>query len=273
MKRSILSLLFAGGLILFASQSCRKDSGNDVIDSDTIAAEDNATAEDIFNDVFALMDETARDQPALRTGGFRASCAQITVDSTSNPKVLTLDFGTGCTGNDGRTRSGKIIITFTGRYRDAGTVITHTFDNYYVNGNKVEGTKIVTNMGTNSAGHMYYKIEVKDAKITTANGVITWQSLREREWTAGENTASILDDEYNITGSASGTNRNGTHYTIQIDDLDPLHVKIGCRWIVSGKVSITPDGKSARTVNYGNGDCDNDATVLINGRSYAIKLK
>lgn len=273
MKKILFILMTAAGLFFLFLTGCRKENTNSVIDADTISAEDNATAEMVFDDVFALMDEAAKDQPGLRQSGFRASCADITVDTTVSPRVLTLDFGAGCTGNDGRTRSGKIIITFTGRYRDQGTVITHTFDNYYVNGNKVEGTKTVTNMGRNAMGNLYYKIEVKNAKITTDNGVISWESTREREWTNGEGTASILDDEYNITGTASGTNRNGKSYAILIDNNNPLHVKIGCRWIVSGAVNITPDGKPGRTVDYGAGECDNDATVTINGRTFDIKLR
>jgi hypothetical protein len=271
MKKAILLLLFAaaGSTALF--NGCKKEGDN--VDSDTISAQDNATSEDVFNDVFAMMDEAAREQSGIRSGGLRTGCATVTVDSVSTPKVLTLDFGTGVTCNDGRTRSGKIIITFTGRYRDAGTVITHSFDNYVVNGNKVEGTKTVTNMGLNAQGNSYFKIEVKNAKITTADGVITWESTRERVWTKGSNTLTILDDEYDVSGTASGKNRNDNTYTIAIENTTPLHVKIGCKWIVSGKLAITPEGKPTRTVDYGTGTCDNDATVTINGRTFPFEMK
>jgi hypothetical protein len=272
MKKVFLSLIFGTALTVFLFQACRKESKG-VLDMDTVSAEDNSTAESMFNDVFALMDEAATEQPGIRSGGYRASCATVTADTASSPRVLTLDFGSGCTGNDGRTRSGKIIITFTGRYRDAGTVISHTFDNFYINGNKVEGTKTVTNMGLNAEGNLVYKIEVKGAKITTDQGVLTWESTREREWTAGSNTPSILDDEYDITGTASGVNRKGSAYTIKIDDTAPVHVKVGCRWIVSGKVDIMPEGKSTRTVDYGFGTCDSQATVTINGQTYAFQMR
>jgi hypothetical protein len=82
-----------------------------------------------------------------------------------------------------------------------------------------------------------------------------------------------MDDEYDITGSASGTNRIGKNYAILIDNDNPLHVKVGCRWIVSGKVNITPEGKPGRLVDYGTGACDNDATVTINSRTFNIKLR
>jgi hypothetical protein len=276
MKRIFLSFLMLVCLALFTISSCKKDAvATDETDTDIAAAEDNAVAEDIFNDVFNSMDEAAREQAGFYKNGQEETatlgCATITADTTVSPRKLTIDFGTGCVGKDGRTRAGKIIITFTGRYRTAGTVITHTFDNYYVNGNKVEGEKIVTNMGKNAAGNQVFKIEVKGAKITTANGTISWKSTREREWTAGQNTATITDDEYNITGSSSGTNRNGKTFDVTITNA--LRIKIGCKYITQGTLEIKPENKLKRTVDYGNGTCDDTATVTIASRSYTFHMK
>ncbi len=41
---------------------------------------------------------------------------------------------------------------------------------------------------------------------------------------------------------------------------------------VSGTVEILPDGKPLRILYFGNGECDNDATVTINGETYNINL-
>jgi hypothetical protein len=54
--------------------------------------------------------------------------------------------------------------------------------------------------------------------------------------------------------------------------IQPLVKEIGCKWITSGKVEIQPTGKLLRTVDYGNGTCDKDATLLINGNTYNITL-
>ncbi|MGZ5243936.1 MAG: hypothetical protein ACXWEY_09200 [Bacteroidia bacterium] len=275
MKRIFLTLLAFSAITLFILSSCKKNDPVAENDSDIAAAEDNAYAEDIFGDVFKLMDEAAREQNGFYKNGLEETatlaCATVTADTTVSPRKLTIDFGAGCVGQDGRTRAGKIIITFTGRYRNPGTVITHTFDNYTVNGNKVEGEKTVTNMGKNAAGNLVFKIEVKGAKITTANGIITWESKREREWMAGQNTATISDDEYAISGSAKGTNRNGKKFEVTI--IDPLHIKIGCKWITKGSLEIKPEDKLKRTVDYGNGTCDNTATVTIAGRTYTFLMK
>ncbi len=275
MKKLLFHIFTFAAIVLFTFASCRKNDKVTDEDNDIEAAEDNAYAEDVFGDVYKIMDEAAREQNGFykneqsETGTL--SCAIITADTTANPRKLTIDFGNGCVGKDGRTRTGKIIITFTGRYRTQGTVITHTFDNYTVNGNKVAGVKTVTNLGNNSRNNLVFKIEVKGAEITTSNGIISWESTREREWIAGQNTAAVTDDEYSITGSAKGTNRKGRKFDITITD--PLHIKLNCKWITDGKLEVKPEGKLKRTVDYGNGNCDNDATVSIAGKTYNFKMK
>src|SRR6202012_2249016 len=84
----------------------------------------------------------------------------ISLDTTSNTRKIVVDFGTGTTCKDGKVRSGQIIATWTGPYRATGTMITITFNNYTINGDKVTGTKTVTNEGLNANGNIHYKIEV-----------------------------------------------------------------------------------------------------------------
>jgi hypothetical protein len=162
-------------------------------------------------------------------------------------------------------------MTFTGRYREAGTVINFTFDNYYVNDNQLLGTKSVTNLGPNAAGNLVYKVVI-EGKIIKANGAtITWTSTRQREWLAGAATPLLLsDDVYSITGSASGTTAAGKSYTILITKA--LIRKMSCRWFESGVLDVTPQGKPTRTLDYGNTGCDNNATVTILGVTFPITL-
>jgi hypothetical protein len=54
--------------------------------------------------------------------------------------------------------------------------------------------------------------------------------------------------------------------------LQPLIYKIGCYWIQSGVVTLTPAGGAAWTLDYGNGDCDFNATLTYSGKSYDIVL-
>ncbi|MCD4735955.1 MAG: hypothetical protein K8R53_07925, partial [Bacteroidales bacterium] len=187
-------------------------------------------------------------------------------------KLLTIDFGEdNCLCGDGRYRRGKILVSFTGRYREQGTILTHTFDEYYVNDNQVLGTRIVSNMGENNTGNIYFTVEV-DGQIIKANGsgTITWTSLREREWIEGFETLTWWDDVYLITGNAQGTSASGYSFTMEITI--ELRKEIGCRYFVSGTYELTPEGKPVRVVDYGNGECDNIITITVSGHTITIHL-
>jgi hypothetical protein len=203
-----------------------------------------------------------------------SACATITRDTVSNPRIITIDFGsTNCLCNDGRYRRGKIIVSYAdGRYFDIGSVKTITFDNYFRNDNQVEGTRTVTNNGRNSANQLNWTINAQNMKITRPDGSFhTWNSTRTRTMLNGESTPlNWRDDEYNISGSASGVNVRGVAYTATITT--PLHRKLDCRWIDSGVIKITPDDKPTRTLDYGNGACDRLLTVSVNNRSRTIEM-
>ncbi|MEL6851533.1 MAG: hypothetical protein AAFP92_23630, partial [Bacteroidota bacterium] len=61
-----------------------------------------------------------------------SGCPTITHDSVN--KVITVDFGTSCTGPNGVVRSGKVIVTYTKRLYIPGAVLNISLDNYTVNG-------------------------------------------------------------------------------------------------------------------------------------------
>jgi hypothetical protein len=152
-------------------------------------------------------------------------------------------------------------------------LITHTFEEYFVNDNQVTGVKTVENKGQNLQGNLYFKITENGNVIKPFNeGSIVWNSNREREWIEGENTPlNIFDDVYSITGNAFGTAANGVDFTMNITKA--LIIKIGCRNITSGTLEIKLGSNEPWVLDYGNGTCDNKATLTINGRTRDITLK
>lgn len=259
--------------------SCKKDEDED---NDTSISNDNALAEATFQDAGNIADEAATSGSLSNyklggNDGLLSACATITHDSLVNTDLdtVTVDFGsTNCTCADGRNRRGQVIVTYTGRYRDSLTTINIGFNNYFVNDNQVLGTKTIVNNGHNAAGNLVYTITV-NGQIVKANngGTITWNANKVREWTAGEGTLVWNDDMYSITGSASGTGANGSSYTANITSPLIRNMAVGCRrHFVQGTFDLTPANKPTRTVNFGNGACDNIATVTINNNTYTIQL-
>ncbi|CAN5915976.1 hypothetical protein BH11BAC7_BH11BAC7_24870 [soil metagenome] len=260
---------------------CKKDEE----DTNTSASSDNAFAEATFNDVTNIADEAGisgslsnyRTGPAAQDG-LLSSCATISFDSANgaDQDTIHINFGpTNCVGNDGRNRRGEILVYYSGAYRDSGSVHTITFNNYFVNDHQVRGTKIVTNLGHNSAGHLVYSLDI-NGQINLANnaGTITWTSQRQREWVQGEATMLWSDDVYSVTGSASGTGTDGHTFTATITSPLIRIMTIGCRrHFVQGIFEITPDNRPMRTVDFGTGTCDDVATVTINSHTYTIHLR
>ncbi|MES2513698.1 MAG: hypothetical protein V4580_06110 [Bacteroidota bacterium] len=274
---STLAVVAIVGSTVFSS--CRKKDKEEK-DSDTAAAVDQSFASSTVNDLTNIADEasvtnTISSFKTSETSAVLSTCATITADTLAAAKTITVNFGsTNCIGNDGRSRRGLVIINFTGRYRDSNTVITVTPQNYFVNDNEVTGSKTITNKGHNTAHHLVYEINANISIIKANNGgTITWQSNRQREWLSGEGTWTWNDDTYAITGNATGTTSNGNAFISTITSPLIRNMALGCRrHFTKGSLDHTPGGKATRHIDFGNGTCDDQATVTINGNVYNITL-
>lgn len=260
----IISIFLFGGIILLGS--CRKDKTEKVDSSVDI---DNSRSENLFSDLFKVVDQSASNEEGIRDN-IIGCIDTIIVDTTVNPRTVLIDFGDdNCVGDDGRIRKGQIIATFTGRYRDEGSIITVTPQNYTVNGYLLQGTKVITNLGLDNDEHIHYSIQV-NGSVTPPSGqsISYWQSSRTRTWIEGSNTITPWDDVYLITGSGNGTSSNGTPYTVSITS--PIRAEVGCPWLVSGVFQVAPQEMEVRTINFGNGDCNSGFSVEVGGQTFQI---
>lgn len=241
--------------------ACKKNDDNSTTTTeDTGYATDQNLSEKMYDDV-----QVIADKASVTTGGggsFKSSsCATVTHSGTT----ITVDFGSvNCLCADGRNRRGKVIINYTGAYADSASVHTITFDNYYQNDNKIEGTKTVTNMGHNTSGQTYYNIVVAGTITKTDGTVITTAWNRVRTWVAGASTPlDWTDDIYRITGAGTITRPAGV-VSVSIPAATPLEVHLDCKWIESGSIIYTLPSGLTRTLNYGDTPaCDNQAKLVL----------
>lgn len=281
MKKLGNILIFGLSLTLLIT-SCKKKQKEE--DTETTSAAENSLASSIDNDMNNIADEAGRTKnissfKTTESSSIMSSCATLKFDTlvNTNADSITVNYGSSnCVCNDGRSRRGSLLIVYTGKYKDSLTTITITPINYFVNDNKVSGQKTIKNLGHNSAGHLVYEINSNISIVKADNtGTIQWSGTRHREWLTGEGTLIWSDDKYSITGSANGTNANGRSYTSVITPGKPLirDMSLGCRkHFVSGELQHTPQGKPTRIIDYGNGTCDDKATVTINNTTYTITL-
>ncbi|MBP6532400.1 MAG: hypothetical protein KA285_03900 [Bacteroidia bacterium] len=269
------------------SFSCKKENEQQALEFDTQTAQDNALAEGVYSDVNNIANQAIKNGASgLTTYRFRETessllsvCATVTItpDSTGTGGIASVDFGSiDCLCLDGHYRRGIINFTYTGQYSDSGTVITTSFDNYYVGKDttrmfNVTGSKTVTNLGQNTSGNIQFSIAV-NGHLTDSDGrIMDWTSTRNREWISGSSTLAWQDDEYLITGSGQGTNFEGNSYTMNITHA--LDIDFSCAWIKEGVFDLTPTGKATRTFDYGDGTCNNQASITVNGTTFPVTLR
>jgi len=268
MQKIKLLLPLISGIIILGFSSCKK---NNTIASEIETTFDltgkQAISESLTDDANNLLDETTETlglsgnkAPIIDTGTL--SCATVTVSPGAFPKTITLDFGTGCTNpNSNIERSGIVHIVLSDSFRLTGSTAIMTFDNYYVNGYKKEGTITWTN--TSTATVRSWSRQVVNGKITAPDGRFWFHNgLKQITQVAGNNTPRILlDDAFSITGSSVITNSLGDTRTATIEI--PLHKRVDCDHVDEGSIRFQGPNHFA-TLDFGNGTCDAIATISIN---------
>ncbi len=211
----------------------------------------------------------------------RLKCATVTITRTPNSTKdnpsgsILIDFGAGCTDARGVVRKGKIRVAFTGKRFFPGSTITTTFEDYFRNEVKVEGTHTLTNAQATLLSNPKFTVRIVGGKITFGDGkTVTREQSFTREWLRA--TSPNADKWVILKGSAaSGKNRNDKTYTMEVTA--DLEYSRACA--VSNKVFIAVKGTKVFTtdskiftVDYGTGACDNDITVTVNGATKTITV-
>ncbi len=290
-------LILAG--ILFTTSCSKENSGTGSVNEEEqrvslTSSEADGECELIFNNIFddamGASDEVGMagtgvfGRPAPGSGDVERpnGCFVVTVThlntSTAFPVRVVIDFGNaGCVGSDGHTRSGKIITEYSGRLISPGAVATTTFEGFYVDSIQVEGTHKITNTGT--ADQRQFTVEVIDARLSRPNGNYTkWNSEKTITQVEGIATPNLpLDDILRVEGSANGQALRGNLLVAwEGETVEPLIKRFNCRWFVRGQVrqdrANSSNGSWSALLDFGNGLCDDQAVVTINGVTHNITL-
>lgn len=158
------------------------------------------------------------------------------------PKTITIDYGPeNISGNDMRLHRGKMTVVATGLYRTEGSELTVSFDNFYIDNYKLEGTQVIKNMGRNSSNKLIYNVKVLNGKLTSPQNITsTYVQNTTRTWIDGDTTlTNVLDDTYSIEGSQSGVSSDTIAYSLATVVGKPMVVNVGTKWPLSGTLNVT----------------------------------
>lgn len=284
MKSKIL--LLGMTLSILAFTSCTNDSNSSTSEA-MVTTNDVAVTQKMDNaidDVSLLVDDQYEVSEGSLTGkstgnyySVLPTCATLSDSgSTTTVRKITITFGNPNTPTcsfRGHLLKGQIILT-----RTIGTtfpkIMTVTYNNFYINDNKLDGTSTWKRemIGTGTALHPKTIFTMTGMTWTTTAGVYTRTGERIREMTAGFATRlSPTDDIYSTYGTFTTTHPNGSIFTSSIEIATPLINKTACSlsstpmpFPVSGKLKLTKNSHYA-TIDYGNGECDNLAMQSIDG--------
>ncbi|HEV7231969.1 MAG TPA: hypothetical protein VGO45_11605 [Bacteroidia bacterium] len=290
-----VSLMLIAGLTI---SSCKKKAA----DTEEInTSVDNASAEHITSDVTTIAAQASDGNsslPSYKTASYdqvlAGSCA--TVAYTAGSPVITVTFTPGATCIDGRNRSGSLTIDYSAstngatHYRDPGFSCKITSSNYVVDGNQVNIiNKTVTNttpLGFNPAStQLSWSIKEQLNIVKNGGGTINWNCSRTKYLLNTSDTSVYHGPSRPISwskarigheGTSYGTSASGIAFNATIMNMiirDFGGCSLGGRHpIIQGTIDFTPSGHPTRVIDYGNGSCDMNATVTVNGVSHPITL-
>lgn len=291
-SQMVIFLLF---FTLLTAVSCKKEtslSGSDTeqeIAASKASSESDGQSEIVFNGMFDDVMGVSDEVGMFGTGVFGrvTACPTVTVIYLTTPnqfpiKVI-LDFGVnGCVGNDGHLRKGKIITTYSNRLIHPGATAVTIPENFYFDSIKVEGKHTITNISgpVNTQPIIRkFNVKVENAKLSVPSGNYTqWNSEKTITQLEGGTTNDPRDDVFKVEGAANGKVKRGPLLvTWQSTIIEPLIKRFNCRWIVKGKVrtirpNLSTNSPWVAILDFGSGNCDNQAVIMINGVSHQITL-
>jgi hypothetical protein len=268
-KFGVLKTLLLGSAIAFITYSCEK-MAQEKIDTETQSAVDNAISEGSFTQIFPVINEIGvNDDGVEKTTLADSNC--YTVTHYGKDSVI-VDFKNGCVDELGRLRKGIIKAVYNGRWKDTGSTVTVTFRGFEIDLLQYEGQVIFTHESS-----FKYSRKIQGGKLTHPDWTTLYEGYQAIEQIGGlASSANVKDtvhsdDVFRITGRCNGTNRKGLKYVSEITT--PLIKYENCKWIGTGIYQLTPDSLEPRIINFGDGNCDNKATVTIKGKVYDFELK
>jgi hypothetical protein len=280
MKKS--AYYYALGLACLMFPACQNNSAdvltdNSDLDTPATASLVETQLDETMESLDLLVEEAiAKNASLLRSTEadsnlYLSDCPVITIDTVATPHVMTIDFGTSCTGNDGKVRSGKIIVKATS-FKVFPSVRQKTFDNFVVDGRKIEGTvtKSVKKELTNISRTATIKENIQMINLEKGDTLIRITDMTRQY---NKNVLSDKTDDQTLTwGSSIVTRPNGVILTKTIAESTPLVFQASCRHTVSGIASFENSKGRTWSIDYGDGSCDNKAILTENGKSKQITI-
>lgn len=267
--RNTIAFLFLFTFIIISS--CVEESERDGFEFDAENNKRAAQVDGVVEDVFSIIENGFVENVEGRNSrnSFFPECTIITISPNEAGGTITLDFGESCVLSNGATIAGLINLNYSPLVNEMRT-IDYLFNNFTYNQNGVTGGGEILRVLSNTNGNPQSTInETVAITLPTTDVTASRSGTRIAEWVEGVATGFWLDNVYHITGNWDTNFSNG--FTRSGEVTQRLVRKLNCAYLTSGVLEITQNNFTG-ILDWGDGSCDNQATLEIAGQVFAIIL-
>jgi hypothetical protein len=265
--KSIKSFIAVSIIAIAGLTSCQKEKVVPTTKATTHTTDNVALSANTYREVHAIINALVAG--SYKKEGFSglAGCANVTNDTVSIPHVAIIDYGTGCAGGDGRIRSGRIIVQYESAEATlAGNDIYATYESFHFDTLEFLGTVHIAVNGLNGNGNTTVDVTGTGTEIINGAGDTARLDLALNcEWLTGSDTRSIDDDQFDMTGSISGTDFSNRVASEVITTTLRKNFDPRCNFFTQGIAELRVAGEFDKTLDYGNGSCNGLVYVTQNG--------
>lgn len=216
-------------------------------------------AEYMSHDILMTALRFVNDSSLWMRGGYPSVS---TTSANTYPRTITVDFGSGDTTTlwpetfDNRHRSGQMTISLTDDWRNSGS-------NMVITANSMKLSEMMTFDGVvefaNRGLFSFQQQQCPAFDMVINNAIIKkydtssfkYSATKIYYLTSGDSSATIADDVFKITGTASGVKDTSG---IDLNIIGPYYAPHSCLWFREGTAVVT-EGSVKKTISYSNSTC------------------
>ena len=273
-KVTLLSIFVMAVITAVTLNSCQKESikpkVTDLTNKSAGASNIDGSSSLIIDEANNLLFGSSNSEKGLIPSGAgydTSSCVIRTFDTVHKPYTVSYNYGSGCLGNDGKTRAGIVSVTYSDKdIRVVNNSMTATFQNYSVNGTTVNGSLNLVNNGPDPNGNQVIAetgMFISSTQTETDTLAVNYQI----EWLSGEFSTPGTNWQFSITGAIHGGTSTGR--TVDITINNPLIKNArnpGCNFFIQGTEQVAVSGEAPKYRDFGNpGGCSGLKSVTQNG--------
>lgn len=278
---TIKSLPFLA-MIALTMMSCSNEDVEESTDSTSQAVEDieilaeiqsmTEVLDDMSEVIGIEMDQSKQfntdASKSLQDGPYFSSCVSRTVVLEGSDINISLDFGSGCEGPHGNILAGVIRLDIKLVSTDE-QLVTHSFEDFSVNGRTIEGSMTRNRIRSNNDGYPEVQTSKDISILWNENTTFNRVGQTKRIWVSGNDTRSWGDDVFLTTGNWNVLKNGVLQRSVTITK--ELRREMSCRFLVSGTMDIE-GSVGSYILDFGDGTCDDVAVVTIGEREQEIQL-